>query len=208
MPYKCTICNKEFLSNSGYWKHNKKYHQSIKIDSPQNTTIIPQNITIIPQNTTIIPQEITNINLQENIKCNFCNKYLSRIDSLKRHEIKCKYKIEYDKKHNDEINKLENDILKNEIEQLKLTLQKILENQTTPNILNKINKQQINNKQNNTINNNTINIVKFGTEDLQNIFTEKQMFNLINKGGSCINESIKYIHFNDKKPEYVQIKIL
>ena len=53
--------------------------------------------------------------------------------------------------------------------------------------------------------NNTINIVKFGTEDLQNIFTEKQMFNLINK---CINESIKYIHFNDKKPEYVQIKIL
>ena len=33
------------------------------------------------------------------------------------------------------------------------------------------------------------------------------MFNLIKNGGSCINESIKYIHFNDKKPEYKNIFI-
>jgi hypothetical protein len=103
-------------------------------------------------------------------------------------------------------------MLKNEIEILKLTLHKTLK--VKPNLLNRINNNNINNNSNNnnTINNNnnnnTINIVKFGTEDLQNIFTEKQMFNLINKGGSCINEFIKYIHFNDKKPEYVQIKIL
>ena len=204
MTYFCKICNKNYITNSGFWKHNKKYHQSILNEISQNPTIIPQNPTIIPQNPTIIPQNLTHINLQENIKCKYCNKYLSRIDSLKRHEIKCK--IKYDKKHNNEINELQ--ILKNEIEQLKLTLQKTLEIKSTTNILNKINKQKINKQQNNNIiNNNTINIVKFGTEKLQEIFTDKQMFNLIKKGRLCINESIKYIHFNDKKPEYKNIFI-
>jgi hypothetical protein len=186
MPYNCNICNKDFLSYSGFWKHNKKYHQSILNIIPQNTTIIPQNTTIIPQNTT-------------NIKCKFCNKYLSRIDSLKRHEIKCKCKKEYDELENNEVNELQ--ILKNEIEQLKLTLQKTL--QIKKNIFN----NKINNNSNNNTINNTINIVKFGTEDLQNIYTDKQMFNLINSGQTCIEKSIKYIHFNDKKPEYKNIFI-
>ena len=94
--------------------------------------------------------------------------------------------------------------------QLKLTLQKTLQIKKKKNIFNN---NKINNNSNNTINtnnnnnNNTINIVKFGTEKLQEIFTDKQMFNLIKNGGSCINESIKYIHFNDKKPEYKNIFI-
>ena len=34
------------------------------------------------------------------------------------------------------------------------------------------------------------------------------MFNLLNSGaGTCIEKSIKYIHFNDKKPQYKNIFI-
>ena len=198
MPYNCTICNKEFISNSGFWKHNKKYHQSIKCN---NNQLLSTNNQLLSTNNQLLSTK--------KYKCKYCDKSYDILQSRWKHEIKCKK--EYDKKQNELIelenkNKLENDKLKNEIEQLKILLQDTLK--VKPNILNKINKQ-INNKQNNTINNNnnTINIVKFGTEDLHNIFTEKQMFNLINKGGSCINESIKYIHFNDKKPEYKNIFI-
>jgi phage FluMu protein Com len=197
MPYNCTICNKEFISNSGFWKHNKKYHQSILIN---DNSILTNNNSILTNNnsfSTKISSFITHNN-NNKLQCKFCNKLLSRIDNVTRHEKQCQNK-------NNEINELQ--MLKNEIEILKLTLQKTLQIKTKKNIFNNNNN---NSNNNNTINNNnnTINIVKFGTEDLQNIFTEKQMFNLINKGGACINESIKYIHFNDKKPEYVQIKIL
>jgi hypothetical protein len=216
----------------GYWKHNKKYHQSIinndNLVLPENNLVLPENNLILPENNLILPEN--NLLLStNNLNCIYCNKILSRKDHLKNHKKICKIKKENDKKQNELIelenknklendkkqnklielenkNKLENDKLKNEIEQLKHLLHKTLK--VKPNLLNKINNSKIINS-NNTINNNnnTINIVKFGTEDLQNIFTEKQMFNLINKGGLCINESIKYIHFNDKKPEYKNIFI-
>jgi transcriptional regulator with GAF, ATPase, and Fis domain len=209
MPYNCNICNKQFISNSGFWKHNQKYHQSVLNNDNKIMSNICQKSSNNCQNSSNNCQNMLN----NKFKCDYCNKICNSRQSKWYYIKKCKK--EYDEKHNKLIelenkNKLENDKLKNEIDKLKNLLQDTLK--VKPNILNKINKQQINNKQNNTINNNnnnnTINIVKFGTEDLQNIFTEKQMFNLINKGGSCINESIKYIHFNDKKPEYVQIKIL
>ena len=198
MPYKCNICNKEFLSYSGFWKHNKKYHQSI---SNNNNLLLPENNLLLPEKNNLNKKLLST----NNLNCIYCNKILSRKDHLKSHEKICKYKIEYNKKHNNEINELQ--ILKNEIVQLKLTLQKTLQIKKKKNIFNN---NKINNNSNNTINtnnNNIINIVKFGTEKLQEIFTDKQMFNLIKNGGSCINESIKYIHFNDKKPEYKNIFI-
>lgn len=31
--FKCNDCNKTFANNSGIWKHNKKYHNDIKINT-------------------------------------------------------------------------------------------------------------------------------------------------------------------------------
>jgi hypothetical protein len=181
----------------GYWKHNKKYHQSIiNINVSQSKPEVSQSKPEVSQSKPEVSQSDCNILLIKN-KCKFCNKILSCKQSKYKHEKKCANK-------NNEVNELQ--MLKNEIEQLKTILHKTLK--IKPNLLNKINNSKIINSNNtNNNNNNTINIIKFGTEDLQNIFTEKQMFNLINKGGSCINESIKYIHFNDKKPEYKNIFI-
>jgi hypothetical protein len=190
----CNICNKKYASTNSLCNHNKKYHQSIQTNFTHN---YPQLSTKNPQLSTKNPQNSTNINLKKDIICKYCNKYLSRIDSLKRHEKICENKIDLENKNN------ELEILKNEINKLKLTLQKTLKIKTKKNIFNNCNSNN-----NNTINNNTINIVKFGSEKLQDIYTDKQMFNLINSGRLCIEKSIKYIHFNDKKPEYVQIKIL
>ena len=52
----------------------------------KNTTILPQNTTILPQNTTKIFQ------------CKYCDKILSRYDSLNRHLNICKAKKEKETK--------------------------------------------------------------------------------------------------------------
>jgi hypothetical protein len=189
----CNICNKKYASANSLCNHNKKYHQRIQTDfthnypqlstkNPQLSTKNPQLSTKNPQLSTKNPQNSTNINLKKDIICKYCNKYLSRIDSLKRHEKICENKIDLENKNN------ELEILKNEINKLKLTLQKTLKIKAKKNIFNNCNN-------NNTINNNTINIVKFGSEKLQDIYTDKQMFNLINSGRLCIEKSIKYFAY-------------
>ena len=83
--YNCKLCNKEYSSYKTLWSHNKKFHKD-------TTTHLPQNTTILPQNTTIIPSGTNN-----NLICLYCNKNLSRLDSLKRHINICTLKIEHEK---------------------------------------------------------------------------------------------------------------
>ncbi len=62
-----------------------------------------------------------------------------------------------------------------------------------------------NNNSNNTINN--INIIKFGSERLSEILTEEEMLKITQYINLSINESIKCVHFNDKRPEFKNIRI-
>jgi hypothetical protein len=68
------------------------------------------------------------------------------------------------------------------------------------NITNNINKGIINN-------NNTTNIIKFGSEDIINILTKKQIAKILNSRYQAIEESIRTVHFNKSLPEYQNIKI-
>jgi len=69
------------------------------------------------------------------------------------------------------------------------------------NITYNINKGVINN------NNNTTNIIKFGSEDIINILTKKQIAKILNSRYQAIEESIRTVHFNKSLPEYQNIKI-
>jgi phage FluMu protein Com len=66
--FKCKICKKFYKTYKSLWNHNKNYHKN---DNPQN----PQK-----------DEDISTLN------CRHCDKILSRIDNLKRHEEKCKEK--------------------------------------------------------------------------------------------------------------------
>jgi len=66
------------------------------------------------------------------------------------------------------------------------------------NITNNINKGVINN---------TTNIIKFGSEDIINILTKKQIAKILNSRYQAIEESIRTVHFNKSLPEYQNIKI-
>jgi hypothetical protein len=92
---------------------------------------------------------------------------------------------------------------KNEINKLKEELA-IIKQETEPkgpigsNITNNINKGIINN---------TTNIIKFGSEDIINILTKKQIAKILNSRYQAIDESIRTVHFNKSLPEYQNIKI-
>jgi hypothetical protein len=90
---RCELCNINYKSRTGLWKHNKNYHTKILVE----TEIIPQNSTNNTQKPT---------NLHKIILCKDCNKLFSRNDSLKRHELKCVMK----EKKNDKIILLEEKI--------------------------------------------------------------------------------------------------
>ena len=66
------------------------------------------------------------------------------------------------------------------------------------------------NGNNNNVNNGTVNniqIVKFGSEDIKQILNEKEIKKILSCKYKAIEESIKQIHFNDKRPEYRNIYI-
>ena len=87
------------------------YNFDITKFSPQISTNSPQKSTISPQKSTFSTQISKTIEKQDYI-CKYCNKNLSRIDSLNRHMTKCKKKTE------------ELCIMKNEITTLKEELSK------------------------------------------------------------------------------------
>jgi len=195
--YFCNLCNKFYASASSLCNHNKKFH---KIETNNNTSNLPQNNLFLPQDTSI------NHNKKNKLECVYCNKILSRYDNLKRHEKICKNK-------NNIID--ENTLLKNEINDLKDKINILLKsNKIHPKKLQKINTQNnINNNINNNIQNNNIqnNInltyVKFGNEKLSEILTKKEMNKILSQLRLSVEESIKLVHFNDKRPEYKNVFI-
>uniref|UniRef100_A0A6C0HVD7 C2H2-type domain-containing protein n=1 Tax=viral metagenome TaxID=1070528 RepID=A0A6C0HVD7_9ZZZZ len=129
--------------------------------------------------------------------CEICNKEYSCRQSKYFHKKTCKKSDDHQE-------------LINENKQLKETLNFLLQNNKKPSLLlQKINTGTINNGTiNNTINNtNTINIIKFGNEDLREIFTEKEILKILNHKKFSLEESIKAVHCNDTRPEYKNIYI-
>lgn len=55
--------------------------------------------------------------------------------------------------------------------------------------------------------NNTINVVKFGSEELKDIFTKDEILKILNRKRSALEQSIEMLHLNKAKPEYKNIFI-
>jgi DNA-directed RNA polymerase subunit RPC12/RpoP len=194
--YKCEKCNKEFNQKSNYMVHINRKKSCIVNENTDN------NI-----NTLIYKCE----------KCNkeFTKKYNYSLHINKNNPCNSKDLIKENKILLSKIKKLEknqtNNIqLENEILKLKEENKKI--NELYNNLLEKCiknNNNIITNNNTNTVNNNnTINITltNFGNEKYTKLTNDEQI-RILKSNKQCVSNLIKFLHINDRLPEYKNICI-
>ena len=194
--YKCEKCNKEFNQKCNYISHINKKTPCINTNEDEDKNIIIY-------------------------KCEKCNKEFKK---------KCNYITHINRKlpcdgvdlENNQlllkVQELENKLLQvekeNSIKQNKIILleeenKKI--NELYNNLLDKCiknNNNIITNNNTNTVNNNTINITlkNFGNENYTKLTNDEQ-FKILKSNKQCISNLIKFLHINDRLPEYKNICI-
>jgi hypothetical protein len=135
-------------------------------------------------------------------QCQYCLKTFCRKNYVSVHINKsCKIKKQLDNDKETIYQNLikEKQIMSENMNEINNKLSK-LENKQTTNIIN----NNITNNTNNTIINNTINnnikITAFGKEDLHKI-SDAVIAKIMNKGLQSVLQLIKYVHYNENKPE-------
>jgi len=208
--YNCEKCNKEFHQKSNYLKHINRKNSCI-------TTNVEKNIIIYKcekcnkefNHKTSYLYHINKINSCNNInlqdKCNYLE--LELLNSKTQNELLIK----------ETITKFENKLLEIEKENsIILDKNKFLEeenkkiNELYNNLLDKCIKNNCNNIINNNTstvnNNNTINITltNFGNEKYTKLTNDEQI-RILKSNKQCIANLIKFLHINDRLPEYKNI---
>ena len=174
----CKVCNKKYKSYQSLWKHNKKFHNT---HNPHLTQINSTNSSKITQT----KKKIYN--------CSFCNKILSRIDNLKRHEKSCKDTNKQNIEIQLQLSQKENEILK-----LKLKIEK--SNKMHPKSFKKLNNMLINNalmNSNNINSNNSVNnynILSLGNENIPEVLSLIDKKKIMNAKYLCLEKMVEIAH--------------
>lgn len=226
MSHTCTICKKNYKTWGSLNTHNYRYHNDkqtiFKCDN------CPKTFT---KKYSLDRHLVTCSNNNNDHQCKYCDAQFNRKDNLIRHLKTCSEgpnKDIFDKlKLNimDIISSYSNsDDMKNEIDNLdyeKLVLENA-QNQNSNNNTNQIhsnntnsnnttnNLNNSNNTQNNTQNNTSnihINLVSLGNENLSETLSKEEQIAILKKRCKSLEELIKYVHFNDKYPQFQNIYI-
>lgn len=197
VEYSCEKCGKIFNRKSNYITHRDKKKK--QCDVKKNILLATSNFTHFDEEKI---KQINNTNANKSTikqyKCSNCPALFSRKDNLKRH-IKdyCNKKVEIDSLKEMII------MLTKEVKDLK-NQNLSGNNQTMSNSQNVTKTINSNNNINNI--NNTINLVQFGKENLNNLDIKEAMnVFLQSTGGNIIANMLKFINFNPKYPENLNI---
>lgn len=211
----CQSCNKKYSNRSGLWKHNNKYHgnNGFQKSSESQPTVSQKSASgqsKVSQKS--VESNIEVISIQNNIEvhkklyyCSKCDTVFKHKQSKWKHEQKCE--ITNDKIIED---------LKTEVTEMRNQIATLLNEKAKihPNTLKKINRQLSNNTNNGTINNGTINnntnngtvinntYVKFGRVDISKVLSQNEIKHILDRPFCSIEETIKKVHFSEKRPEY------
>ena len=186
------ICNpiREDISIENMCKH---YNLKISTFSTQNTTKAPHFSTFSTQNTTLLEDSEN-----EDHICKYCNKKLSRIDSLTRHMKSCKKKKE---------ESLQLCVMENKIKELekKLDNNMLVTNNNTNSTNNSINTNITNSNSHNN-NTNILNINNIGEENIKHI-SYNYYSNILKGIYGAVPKLVEKIHFDEEYPENQNIKL-
>ena len=194
--YKCEKCNKEFNQKCNYISHINKKNSCVNTNEDKN----------------IIIYKCEKCNKEFNRKSNYINhinrKFSCNGIDLENNELLLKIKELESKLLTIETEKtfFQNEIVKIKEENIKI-------NELYNNLLDKFiknNNNIITNNTNNTnnINNNIINITltNFGNEKYTKLTNDEQI-RILKSNKQCIANLIKFLHINDRLPEYKNICI-
>lgn len=210
--FTCKKCNYSTNDKSNFNKHQTtkkhlKRHNKLEENKPSQvgSFFLTQNC---KKTTSFDPKLATQIYV-----CHHCDKSFKSKSHLKRHQThNCKQNKASDSYKNmcDKLKaeKKEKEELYKQIEELLEENGKMIEHSQQAPMLHTTN-NTVNNITNNTINNNiTNNIVlnSYGQEDLTHI-TDSILTQLIKGPGMMISNLAKLIHFNDEKPENMNVYI-
>ncbi len=140
--------------------------------------------------------------------CAYCNCEFRFNQSKWRHEKTCKVKIQkykeedLKKEFTAQINELKKQIAELMNEKYKMHPKKFQKMKNNIETNNGTINENINNG---TINN--INIISLGSENLEDVFSEKEKISILNKKNQALQHIIEYVHFNDKYPQFQNIVI-
>jgi hypothetical protein len=208
--YTCEICDKEFKQKIHYINHKNKKNKCSLDDILEYNKKIYKCLycnKIFSQKCNYI------VHINRKNKCNIIKKEDNKLEDNKLEDNKLEdNKLEDNKLEDNKLedNKLEdnNTNLLNIINDMK---QKLIEQQDEINKLKNNNISNIkninsnNNITNNITTNNTINYVNHDKEDLSKLIKD-EIKEILNSGYSCIYKSIMYTHYNDRLPEFKNIR--
>jgi uncharacterized C2H2 Zn-finger protein len=187
--YKCEKCNKEFNQKCNYISHINKKNPCISTNEEKN----------------IIIYKCDKCNKEFNQKCN----YITHINK----KLPCDGKdlINENKILLDKIKELENEKIQMKEENKRINelynnlLDKCIKNNNnnSNNIITNNNTNTVNNNNNNTIN---ITLTNFGYEKYTKLTNEEQI-RILKSNKQCVSNLIKFLHTNDRLPEYKNICI-
>jgi len=193
--FTCQICNYSTNIKCNYLKHlNTKKHKKRALEQEETETINKKSIKKSQkepvESIKRAKKSQQNSSKTNNFSCDYCNSTFSTYANKRRHELhRC---------HKDENPHYNNTIKKLEDEKKELY-----------NYIDKLINKVGNTTNNNTINNNNninIHLNNFGEEDISHLTTQI-MTALIKGPCKMIQNAIKFIHFNDSKPENKNICI-
>lgn len=178
MKIYCQICNKSYKTYNSLYVHRRRYHTSNDtLDSRCN-------------------------------KCNKCGCEFDRLCNLVNHKKTCSLDNDLIVLQSELEKKLEPDLYEKVIDRL--------HKKSEYKIINKHQSNNVNQQQNiqilgvNNIDNSNkcnIKIIGLGNENLSEILNAKEQINILNKRCQALEEIIKYVHFNDKYPQFHNVAI-
>jgi hypothetical protein len=197
-------------NNKFHTEHNKKTTNKCQNILTENKNLSKNSQNILTKNDKLSKCQ-NNITDNESIQnvCQKCNKQFNSRQAKWYHEKKCKdNSIDELKKENNEMKKQISEIKKMEskMEEMKNMIAELLKTRKIhPKTLQKINNNLVNNGYINSNNNTTI--IKFGSININNVLTEKEVLSILYKPFVSTEECVKLIHFNEKRPQYNNIFI-
>lgn len=178
MKIYCQICNKSYKTYNSLYVHRRRYHKPLDtLDNKCN-------------------------------KCNKCGCEFDRLCNLANHQKTCVLDDDLIVLQSELEKKLEPDLYEKVIDRLN--------KKGDFKIINKHQSNNINQQQNiqilgvNNIDNSNkcnIKIIGLGNENLSEILNAKEQINILNKRCQALEEIIKYVHFNDKYPQFHNVAI-